>query len=71
LNGQTHIVTDGIYGDSPTVYQALAPMKTHDGRYPVYGVWIVNDVACGLGIREDATIVTGNTSRFVPHQMTD
>ena len=71
INGQTRIATDGVYTDGPSVYQALAPMKAHDGRYPVFGTWIVNGVACGLGIREDATMVTQNTSRFVPHQMVD
>jgi glutathionylspermidine synthase len=71
INGQTRIATEGVYTDSPTVYQALAPMKAHDGRYPVFGTWIVNGVACGLGIREDTTMVTQNTSRFVPHQMVD
>ena len=63
--------TDGVYGDGPFVYQAIAPMKPHDGRYPVYGTWVVNGVACGLGIREDTGIITRNTSRFIPHQMTN
>jgi glutathionylspermidine synthase len=71
INGKTRIATDGVYTNSPNVYQALAPMKAHDGHYPVCGTWIVNGVACGLGIREDDTMVTQNTSRFVPHQMTD
>jgi glutathionylspermidine synthase len=71
MNGQTRIATDGVYTDSPSIYQALAPMKSHDGRYPVFGTWMVNGVACGLGIREDETMVTQNTSRFVPHQMVD
>jgi glutathionylspermidine synthase len=71
INGQTRVATDGVYTDCPSVYQGLAPMKSHDGRYPVYGTWIVNGVACGLGIREDETMVTQNTSRFVPHQMVD
>jgi glutathionylspermidine synthase len=71
INGQTRIATDGVYTGGPNVYQALAPMKAHDGRYPVFGTWIVNGVACGLGIREDDTMVTQNTSRFIPHQMTD
>jgi glutathionylspermidine synthase len=44
-------------------------LKPHDGRYPVLGSWIVHDVACGMGIREDDSLVTRNTSRFVPHQM--
>ena len=69
IDGQTRIATDGVYTDGPSVYQALAPMKAHDGRYPVFGTWVVNGVACGLGIREDETLVTQNTSRFVPHQM--
>ncbi|HEX3148575.1 MAG TPA: glutathionylspermidine synthase family protein [Gemmataceae bacterium] len=71
INGQTKIATDGVYTDGPSVYQTLAPMKAHDGRYPVFGTWVVNGVACGLGIREDETMVTQNTSRFVPHQMVD
>ena len=64
-------VTDGVYDESPNVYQAIAPMKSYDGRYPVFGVWVVNGMACGLGIREDGTMITQNTSRFVPHQMVD
>jgi glutathionylspermidine synthase len=71
MNDQVRQKTDGVYTDIPMVYQALAPMKAHDGHYPVYGTWIVNGVACGLGIREDDTMITQNTSRFVPHQMTD
>jgi glutathionylspermidine synthase len=71
INGQTRIATDGVYTDGPSVYQALAPMKAYDGRYPVFGTWVVNGMACGLGIREDETLVTQNTSRFVPHQMVD
>ncbi len=70
-NGQTHIATTGFYSDIPSIYQTLGPMKPHDGKYPVFGVWIVNGVACGLGIREDDTMVTTNTSRFIPHQMVD
>lgn len=71
INGQTRVATSGVYTDCPSVYQGLAPMKAHDGHYPVFGTWVVNGVACGLGIREDDTLVTQNTSRFVPHQMTD
>lgn len=71
INDQVRQTTDGVYGDLPSVYQALAPMKAHDGHFPVCGAWIVNGVACGVGIREDDTMITQNTSRFVPHQMTD
>jgi glutathionylspermidine synthase len=51
------------------VYQALAPLKPHDGHYPVIGSWVVNGMPSGIGIREDDAMVTRNTSRFVPHQM--
>jgi glutathionylspermidine synthase len=70
VDGRVAQVTDGPYVGGPYVYQALAPqLKPHDGRYPVIGSWVVNGEACGMGIREDASRITGNTSRFVPHQM--
>ncbi|MCI0702478.1 MAG: glutathionylspermidine synthase family protein [Planctomycetia bacterium] len=69
LGGKLAHRTDGEYG-GPYIYQQFAKeLKPHDGRYPVLGSWIVNGVACGMGIREDSSLVTGNTSRFVPHQM--
>jgi glutathionylspermidine synthase len=71
INGKVQQQTDGPYMDSPFIYQQLAPMKAHDGHFPVYGSWVVNGVSCGVGIREDDTMITKNTSRFVPHQMVD
>lgn len=61
------IATDGPYEDQPRVWQAYAELPRFDGRYPVLGSWIVAGKACGLGIRDDATPVTRDTSRFVPH----
>ena len=58
--------TPGVYGP-PYVYQALCPLPTFDGNYPVVGSWMVNGYSCGIGVREDVTPVTQNTSRFVPH----
>ena len=38
------------------------------GRYfALIGSWMVNGWACGIGIREDESLITGNLSRFVPH----
>lgn len=77
MNGKLAFETDGPYAggqlyQQPAVYQALATeLKPHDGRYPVLGSWVVDGVACGLGIREDDSLVTRNTSRFVPHTMVD
>ena len=58
--------TPGPYG-GPFVYQAYCPLPHFDGNYPVIGSWLVNGFACGIGIREDAGLITSNRSRFVPH----
>jgi glutathionylspermidine synthase len=58
--------TPGPYGP-PHVYQELFPLPEFDGNHPIIGSWLVNGYACGIGIREDASVITGNTSRFVPH----
>ncbi len=70
-NGRVEIQTEGPYDDRSSVYQAIAPMRSFDGRYPVIGSWMINGWAAGIGIREDDSLVTQNTSRFVPHRMSD
>jgi glutathionylspermidine synthase len=57
----------GDYGEEGFVYQGLAPLPQFGGRYPVIGSWIVGDAAAGIGIREDDSPITKNSSRFVPH----
>ena len=57
----------GSYGAEGYVYQAYTQLPEFDGNYPVIGSWIVGDEPAGIGIREDVTPVTRNTSRFVPH----
>ncbi len=59
--------TQGEYGEEGYVYQAMAEIPDFGGNHPVLGLWIVNHEACGLGIREDRTLITGNRSRFIPH----
>jgi glutathionylspermidine synthase len=66
-NGRMVTETTGEYGKEGFVYQALADIPEFSGNHPVLGLWIVNHTACGLGIREDRGLVTGNHSRFVPH----
>lgn len=68
--GRTIASTEGGYGQ-PFVYQQYHPLPNFDGNYPIIGSWMVNGYACGVGIREDASPVTQNTSRFVPHAMAD
>ena len=59
--------TGGDYGEEGFVYQQLAALPDFDGHHPVFGVWMVDHEAGGLGIREDTRRITGNLSRFVPH----
>jgi glutathionylspermidine synthase len=65
--GQVIAETSGRYGTEGFVYQAHAPMPAFDGNYPVIGSWVVASQPAGIGIREDATAITRDTSRFVPH----
>lgn len=73
VNGFTREETAGPYDDDEAlfVYQRFVPLKAHDGKYPIFGSWVINGESCGVGIREDERMITGNTSRFVPHQMVD
>lgn len=66
-DGRTVAENAGEYGREGYIYQALAPIPEFDGNRPVCGVWVVNHEACGLGVREDQGLITGNLSRFVPH----
>jgi glutathionylspermidine synthase len=59
--------TGGAYGAEGFVYQAFAPMPEFDGNYPVIGSWVVASEPAGMGIREDSTAITRDTSRFIPH----
>lgn len=58
---------DGSYSWSGTVYQECAAIPCFDGNFPVIGSWIIQGDPAGIGIREDRSEVTTNTSRFVPH----
>ena len=68
--GQTLLESDGAYADWPCIYQEWSPLPNFDGNFAVIGSWVVGDTACGIGIREDNTLITRDTSRFVPHFFT-
>ena len=70
----TAIIDDGVVVQStegpyngPSIYQRYCELPRFDGFHPVIGSWMVNGHACGIGIREDSSPITTNTSRFVPH----
>lgn len=60
----------GDYGEEGFVWQAYHALPSFDGNHTVIGSWIVGDEPAGVGIREDATPITRNSSRFVPHHFT-
>ncbi|MFT8244239.1 glutathionylspermidine synthase family protein [Roseomonas sp. BN140053] len=62
--------TPGPYGEQPRVWQGWAELPEFGGRFPVLGSWLVAGRPCGLGIREDDTPLTRDSSRFVPHAFT-
>ncbi|MFC0820126.1 glutathionylspermidine synthase family protein [Moraxella marmotae] len=69
-----NLATDGDYGSEGHIYQAFAPLPkftNNQGQtvYTVLGSWIVGHGAAGLGIREDNTLITKDTSLFVPHAL--
>jgi glutathionylspermidine synthase len=72
-DGVTIASTGGPY-DGPSIVQALAPVAPFEdnlqpgaSRYPVLGLWMVDQQCCGLGIRESSGLITDNLSSFVPH----
>lgn len=57
----------GPYGGERFIRQALSPLPCFDGNHAVVGSWLVAGQPAGLGMREDLSPITKNTSRFVPH----
>jgi glutathionylspermidine synthase len=67
----TALRSPGPYGDGPTILQAWHPLPAFEGRYPVIGSWVIADEPAGMGLREDASPITRDTSCFVPHVILD
>ncbi|OOR89391.1 glutathionylspermidine synthase [Moraxella caviae] len=69
--GQTE-QTGGDYGKEGFVYQkaqALPVFTNNQGQvmHTLIGSWIVGHGSAGIGVREDFTAITKDTSLFVPH----
>lgn len=64
-------VLDQGYGAEGAILQAFHPPPRIGGGYPVMGLWIVGDEPVGMGVREDASMITKNLARFVPHAIVD
>ena len=59
--------TAGEYGKEGYIYQEMFTLPNFSDHYPVIGSWIIGQEPAGIGIREAATLVTDNQSRFIPH----
>jgi glutathionylspermidine synthase len=59
--------TEGSYGSEGFIFQETRQLPCFDGHYAVVGSWVIDGLAAGIGIREDTSPVTKNTSTFVPH----
>jgi glutathionylspermidine synthase len=66
-NGKLLEETKGDYGAEGFVYQKLCKLPEYDGNHPVIGSWVIGGEPAGIGIREGSSLVTNNTSRFLPH----
>lgn len=67
----TLVRTDGPYLDGTRILQAFHPLPRFEGGYPLIGSWVIGDLPAGMGIREDRSLITQDTSRFVPHAIVD
>ncbi len=67
---QTDFV-DGPYNDSGYILQAYHPVPIFSGNHTLVGSWVVGDRSAGIGIREDSSVITKNSSRFLPHIILD
>lgn len=55
------------YARPGSIYQEYRQLPGYSGNYPVIGSWVIDEMAAGIGIREDTSPITNNMSRFVPH----
>lgn len=60
-------ISAGDYGKEGVIYQQFAPLPSMGGNFPVIGSWIIGQEPAGIGIRESDSLITTNTSRFLPH----
>lgn len=65
------VVEPGPYGDARYIRQAFHALPKFDRNYALVGSWVVGDEPAGIGIREDLSLITKDTARFIPHILLD
>jgi len=66
LQGE-HLQVPGPYTDFPYVRQAFHALPKFADSYGLIGSWVIGDQPAGIGVREDSSLITRDTARFVPH----
>ena len=65
--GGRTVEAPGEYGEEGFIWQAYHELPVFGANHAVIGSWIVGEEPAGIGIREDDSPITTNSSRFVPH----
>ena len=65
------LLVPGPYGEGPFVRQAFHPLPAFGSVRSLVGSWVIADQPAGIGIREDDSLITRDTARFVPHAIVD
>lgn len=61
----------GPYLGGPRIRQQFQALPQFAGSYTVIGSWVIGDLPAGIGIREDNSLITKDSSRFLPHVILD
>ncbi|WP_310620347.1 glutathionylspermidine synthase family protein [Flexibacterium corallicola] len=70
-NGALSESEKGPYGQEGYILQQFKEVPKFGQDHTVIGSWIIGEEAAGIGIREDHSLITRDTSRFVPHLILD
>ncbi|MRI34862.1 hypothetical protein EOPP23_17940 [Endozoicomonas sp. OPT23] len=70
-HGQKTEFVDGPYSDCGYILQAYHPVPVFRGNHTLVGSWVIGDRSAGIGIREDSSVITKDSSRFLPHIILD
>lgn len=63
--------TAGPYAGERTIVQEFATLASGEGGHMVVGSWLVASEPAGMGLREDSSLITKDTARFIPHVILD
>jgi glutathionylspermidine synthase len=66
-SGEVTEQTGGEYGAEGFICQERFDVPSFSGKFPVIGSWVIGQQAAGIGMREADSLITSNTSCFIPH----